>query len=237
MATRGLNIGMRPAKTTGRTIGLLLFAQLVGLSLPFILLMPGTTAGFLENAAGLAAQIKLAVLLLFVNAALTIAISLVAFPLIRTYSEALALSFLALSVIWFAIQAVDNAHILSMLSLSQQYADGGASNAELFATLGSAIRSTRRWLHYTELLVIDAWFLLLNGVLFRFALVPRLFSGFGIAMVVVHTTAITLPVFVGYRSVQVLGFSLAVSHLALASWLVSKGIPERTRESHLEPTA
>jgi hypothetical protein len=227
---------MGAATSTGRIIGLLLFVQLVGLSVPFILLMPGTTTGFLETAAGLPAQIKLAVFLLFANAAVTIGISLVAFPLIRGYSEIMALWFLALSVIWFALQAVDNAHILSMLSLSQRYAEQGAANAELFATLGAVIRSTRRWLHYTELLVIDAWFLMLYGILFRFSMVPRLLTGFGIAMVVVHTTAIPLPVFLGYPSVQVLGFSLAASHLVLASWLVLKGVQVRVRQSQLEPT-
>lgn len=218
---------MRSAKSMGRIIVTLFLVQLVGLSLPFILLMPATTSGFLENAAGDSLQIKVAVFLLFANGALTIGITVAAFQVFRESSYKMALGFLALSVIWFSMQAVDNAHILSMLSLSQQYVQGGPSNAELFGALGALARSTRRWVHYTELLVIDTWFFVFYGLLFRLSLVPRMLAGFGLVMVVVHTTAITLPMFLGYSSVPSLGFSLALSHLALGTWLVVKGFGER----------
>jgi hypothetical protein len=225
---------MRDAKSIGRIIGTLLFVQLVGLSLPFILLLPITTSAFLENAAGIAFQIRVAVLLLFANSALTIGITIAAFPVFREYSYRMALWFLALSIIWFAVQAVDNIHILSMLSLSQQYAEGGASNAELFGTLATAVRSTRVWAHYAELLVIDTWFFVLYSLLFRFSLVPRALAGFGLIMVIVHTTAIPLPMFLGYSRVLVLAYSLALSHLALGTWLVLKGFEERHRRPRAE---
>jgi hypothetical protein len=219
---------MRPAKSVGRIIGILLFVQLVGLSLPFILLMPATTSGFLENAAGLSPQIKAAVFLLFANGALTLGIAIAAFPVFREYGYKMTLGLLSLSVIWFSMQAVDNAHLLSMLSLSQQYAEGGSSNAELFAALATAARSTRRWVHYTELLVIDSWFFLFYALLCRSSLVPRALAGFGLVAVVVHTAAITLPMFLSYSSVQALGFALALSHLALGTWLAVRGFGERS---------
>jgi hypothetical protein len=226
---------MRPAKSTGRIIGILLFVQLAGLILPFVLLMPITTSGFLENAAGIAFQIKVAVLHLFANGAVTLGIAIAAFPVLREYSVGMALWFLALSVIWFSMQAVDNAHILSMLSLSQQYAEGGASNAELFQTLGAVVRSTRRWAHYTELLVIDCWIFMLYSILYRFRLIPRALAAFGLITVIIHTTAITLPMFVGYPSVPLLGVSLGLSHIALALWLLVKGFEERLRGPTAEP--
>ena len=217
---------MRPAKSVGRIIGMLLFVQLVGLILPFILLLPMTTAGFLENAAGVAFQIRVAVLLLFANSALTIGIAIAAFPVLREYGYRMALWLLVVSVIWFSMQAVDNTHILSMLSLSQRYAEGGASNAELFGALAASARSSRVWAHYTELLVVETWFFVFYGVLFRLSLVPRPLAGFGLLMVIVHAAAITLPMFIGYSSVPPLGVSLGLSHLALGSWLVAKGFDE-----------
>jgi hypothetical protein len=191
--------------------------------------MPATASGFLENAAGIAFQIKVAVFHLFANGAVTIGIAIAAFPVFREYSVRVALWFVAVSVIWFSMQAVDNAHILSMLSLSQQYAEGGASNAELFQTLGVVVRSTRRWVHYTELLVIDAWVFVLYSILYRFRLVPRILAAFGLITVIIHTTGITLPMFLGYPSVPLMGFSLALSHVALALWLLVKGFDERNR--------
>jgi hypothetical protein len=225
---------MKSAKRVGRIIGILLLVQLVGLIVPFVLLMPITTSGFLENAAGIAFQIKVAVLHLFANGAVTLGIAIAVFPVLREYSVRVAIWFVALSVIWFAMQAVDNAHIMSMLSLSQQYAEGGASNAELFQTLGTVVRSTRRWTHYTELLVIDAWFFMLYDILYRFRLVPRALAAFGLITVIIHTTAITLPMFVGYRSIPLLGVSLAFSHIALALWLLVKGFDERHRPLRAE---
>lgn len=223
---------MRPAKSVGRTVGVLLFVQLVGLMVPFILLLPITTPDFLEHAAGVALQIRMAVLLLFALGALTIAIAIVAFPVLREYDLRMALGLLAVSVIWFAMQAVDNAHILTMLSLGQRYAEGGAANAELFGALGELARSSRVWAHYTELLVIEAWFLVLYGLLFRLSLVPRALAGFGLLMVLVHASGITMPRFIGYGSMPTLGFSLALSHLAVGGWLVAKGFDEgRRREA------
>ncbi len=225
---------MRSAKSIGRIIGMLLFVQLVGLTLAFILLLPITTSGFLENAAGVSFQIKVAVFLLFANGALTIGIAIAAFPVFREYSYRMALWFLAFSIIWYSMQAVDNIHILSMLSLSQQYTQGEASNAELFGALATAVRSTRRWAHYTELLVIDTWFVVFYSSLFRFALVPRVLAGFGLIMVIVHTTGITLPVFAGYSSVPLMAYSMALSYLALGTWLVVKGFEEGHRRLRAE---
>jgi hypothetical protein len=217
---------MRSAKSIGRIIGVMLFVQLVGLALGFILLLPITTAAFLENAAGVSFQIRIAVFLLFANGALTIGIAIAAFPVFREYSYRMALWFLAFSIIWFAMQAVDNIHILSMLSLSQQYTEGGALNAELFGALATAVRSTRRWAHYTELLVIDTWFILLYISLFRFSLVPRVLAGFGLIMVFVHAIGIPLPVFAGYNIVPLMAYSMTLSYLALGTWLVVKGFEE-----------
>src|SRR5882724_6808951 len=118
---------MKSAKSPGRLIGVLLFLQLAGLIVPFVLLHPLTTGpqDFLANAAGASFQIRVAVFLLFANCALTIGISIAAWPLFRQYSERMALWLVAASVIMFALQAVDNAHILSMMSLSQRYVEGG----------------------------------------------------------------------------------------------------------------
>jgi hypothetical protein len=219
---------MRSAKSVGRFIGILLVLQLSGLIVPFVLLHPLTTGprDFLANAAGASLQIRVAVFFLFANCALTIGITVVAWPVFRQHSEAMALWLLAASVIMFALQAVDNVHILSMLSLSQQYAQAGGPN-ELFQTLAAMVGSTRRWVHFTELLVIDSWIFLLYSVLYRFALVPRALAAFGLLTVMLHFTGIPLPAFLGYSIVTLMGVTMGLSHLALALWLMVRGFEER----------
>jgi hypothetical protein len=219
---------MKSTKSVGRLIGMLLFVQLAGLIVPFVLLHPLTTGprDYLANAAWASFQIKVAVFLLFANCALTIGIAIAAWPVFRQYSEAMALLLVAVSVIMFSLQAVDNAHILSMLSLSQQYAQAGGPD-ELFQTLAAVVGSTRRWAHYSELLVIDAWILVFYSLLYRFAVVPRALAAFGLLTVMLHFTGIVLPLWLGYRSVTLMGATMALSHTALALWLVAKGFTER----------
>jgi hypothetical protein len=213
---------MNSAKSRGRIIGVLLLAQLAGLIVPFALLHPMTTSDFLANAAGYSSQIKVAVLLLLANCALTISISIVAFSIFREYSLAAAFLLVSASVIMFSLQAVDNAHLMSMLSLSQEYVQGGGMD-ERFQTLAVVVRSVRRWTHYSELLAIDAWFFVLYGALFRFRLVPRAIALFGLATVLLHFMAIPVPLFLGYNAVTLLGVPMAFSHTALGVWLLSRG--------------
>ena len=210
----------------GRIVGSLVLLQLAGLTVPFIILMPGVTTDYLNVAAGMSATIKTAVFLLLANAVITLAISIAAFPLIREYSVRAAVLFVAASVVWMVMQSVDNAHILSMLSLSRRYAESGGANVDLYNFLGPQVRSTRIWIHYTELLVIDAWFACFYGILFRYRFVPRLIAAFGLLAVALHLIAIPLPMFIGYPSTQPLGAILAVSHVLVAGWLIVKGLPE-----------
>jgi hypothetical protein len=219
---------MKSAKNVGRLIGVLLVIQLAGLIVPFVLLHPLTRGSrdYLANAAGASLQIKVAVFLLFANCALTIGIAIASWRVVREYSEAMALWLVAASVIMFSLQAVDNAHILSMLSLSQQYLQAGGPD-ELFQTLAAAVGSTRRWVHFAELLVIDCWIFLLYRVLYRFALAPRALAIFGLLTVILHFTGIPLRGFMGYSLVTPMGVPMAFSHLSVALWLIIKGFPER----------
>lgn len=221
---------MRSAKGTGRIIGMLLVFQLAGLIVPFVLLLPLTTGpqNYLAHAVESSFQIKLAVFLLFANCALTIGITIAAFGVFRQYSEAMALWLLAGSVIMFLLQAVDNVHVLSMLSLSQQYAEARGPD-ELFQALAAVVGSTRRWAHFTELLAIDCWIFLLYSVLYRFALVPRALGAFGLITVMLHFTGIPLRGFLGYSLVTLMGVPMAFSHMTLALWLLAKGFDERHR--------
>ena len=223
---------MRSAKSVGRIIGGMLLVQLAGLIVPFVLLLPLTTGprDFLVNAAGASVQIKIAVFLLFANCALTIGISIAAWPIFKQYGEAMAMWLVAASMIMFTMQAVDNAHILSMVSLSQQYTQAGAAD-DLFQTLAAAIGSKRRWVHFTELLVIDCWIFLLYCALYRFAMVPHALAVFGLITVTLHLSGITLPLWLGYSPVTLMGATMALSHVALAGWLMAKGFKEQKGET------
>src|SRR5688500_17909804 len=107
---------MESGRSTGRIVGILLFLQLAALGVGFVSAVPLTTSGFLGNALGVSFQIRAAVLALFVSSAITVGIAVAGFPVFRELSYRMALSFVAVSIIWFAVQSVDNVHDVHALS-------------------------------------------------------------------------------------------------------------------------
>jgi hypothetical protein len=219
---------MRSAKSVGRIIGILLLVQAAaGFVVNFVLMGPVMTVppGFLVNAAGSALQVRVAVLLGLATGALTVGIAIAAWPVFRRYSQTMALWFLALSVVGFSLLALENISVLTMLSLSQEYAKASATQ-ELFQTIGLLVRSARTSAHYTNLLMTGAMVFVFYSVLWRFALVPRALAAFGLAAVMLQIIAVTMPLF-GYRIVFLLILPLGLSQLTLALWLMAKGFEER----------
>ena len=213
----------------GRLVGGLTFLQLVGLIVPFVLLLPIVTppGAYLAFAATSSTRIRAGVLLLLVNGAVTIAISIAAWPALRRTSESLGLWLVVLGALMLGVQMVDNIHILSMLSLSQAHAAAGAT-ADSLLDVAIAIGATRRWAHHSELLVIDAWILVFYLSLIRAGALPRLLSAFGLLTVAAHFVAIPLPGFLGLRAVVEAGMPMALSHVATAGWLVARGLGPRS---------
>ncbi|HSQ22973.1 MAG TPA: DUF4386 family protein, partial [Pyrinomonadaceae bacterium] len=132
---------MRSAKDAGRIIGILLLAHLItGLTAPYIILRPlNTPLSFAANDASNSVLVRLSVMLLFVGGAVTIAIAVTAFPILRQHSYALALWLIALAIVNFSLQGVENAAWMSLFSLSQGYANISATDAGTYNLVGAAL--------------------------------------------------------------------------------------------------
>lgn len=226
------------AKNTGRTIGVLLLVHLLtGLITPYIMLRPlNSPLSFNANDPGNAFQVRLSVMLLFVGGAVTVAIAIVALPAIRQYSYALGLWVLALAVANFSLQCIENAAWMSMFTLSQDYANAGAADAGVYNVVGAAVRSAWKWVHYTHLLVMVSWMLMLIVGLWRSELVPRILGVPGVITCLLQITGITLPQFIPYPSPAptAMGLPLGFVYLALSLWLLVKGFDERQKLAFAE---
>lgn len=219
---------MTSARNVGRMIGTLLLVHLAtGLITPYVLLQPLTAlpASFLEAAAGMPYRVRVNVLVLFVGGAIPVAISVCVWPIARRYGHALGLWLLTLAAVNLSLQCVENAHWMSMLSLSQAYANAGPADAALFQSLGSVVRSAWKWAHYAHIFIVVDWIFVLYALLYRYALVPRVLAVAGLVTAVLHFAGITLPVFLDYRMPfpTLFGMPLGFANVALASWLLAKG--------------
>lgn len=220
---------MESAKSVGRVTGVLVLAHLAaGLMAPFILLdRVRGSAGLFVNAAANPALVRTAVLLLFVGSAMALAIAIASFPVFRRYSWRVGMWLIALAAAAFSLQVVDNAGLMSLLSLSQEYGSAGPARAELLQAVGLVAAVTRRWSHYSYLLVVVSWIFLFFSVLYRFRLVPRLLATIGLITSLLQIAGVTLPVMLGYPPVMWLAIPEGPAYGGLALWLIVRGFDGR----------
>ena len=226
---------MGSSSSIGRITGTLLLVHLAcGLMLPYILLRPVISEpGFLENAAAHAVRVRAVVLLLFGSGALTVSVALTALPIFRRYGDRLALLLVVLSAVTLALHAVENVALLSMLSLSQEYAALGTADAVQFDGLSLVVGTARRWSHFTHLLVVGSWMFTLFTVLWRSALVPRPLAILGMLTTVLQVSAVPLRAILGLELMTPLAIPLAPTYAAVAGWLMFRGF----RSNEDEPRA
>jgi Domain of unknown function (DUF4386) len=215
---------MRAAVRAGRIVGVLIIIQMVGGGfVNFALEAPLFGApGFLVNAASHSQQLGLAVLLGLVTEALWVGIAITAFPVFKRRTQTMALWFIALAVVILAVAVVENAAVMSMLSLSEAYTKASAAEREQIQMVKIVVASARNWAHYMARIFDGGAIFVFYVVLFRFALVPRALAGFGLVAVTLMVAAVAMPLF-GHDVVFPMLAPLGLSQLILAAWLITKG--------------
>ena len=228
---------MKSPNNTGRIVGILLLLHLIsGLTTPYIILRP-LGAALDASAIVNGAQVRLAVMLLFVGGALTIAIALAGWSMFHEYSFPLATWLLALAIANFALQCVENAAWMSLFTFSQEYAKASAGDATVFHVTGIALRMIWKWVHYTHLLVMVSWMFVLGILLWRTNAVPRALAALLPLGSLLQIFGITLPQFIPYPSPapMLMGLSLGIIYLALAVWLIAKGFSAQLKSLRRDP--
>jgi hypothetical protein len=215
---------MGAERRAGRIIGVLIIIQMVGGAMVnFTLEAPLFGApGFLLNAAPHSQQLGLAVLLGLVIEGLWVGIAITAFPIFVRRTQTMALWLIALAVAILAVAVVENAAVMSMVSLSEAYTKASAAEREQLQVIKIVVASARNWAHYMARIFDGGAIFVFYVVIYRFALVPRAVAGFGVIAVMLMVTAVAMPLF-GYDIVFAMLAPLGLSQLILAAWLITRG--------------
>lgn len=210
-----------------RTIAVLLLAQTIIAPIINLRILAPVFAppGFLPQASQHATGLGIAVLLALVASALMLGTAIAAAPVLRRHGDVLATWVVALATAGFALVAVEQSRILSMLSLSQAYAAAQPANVELYDVLRGVVGSARNWAHYVGLMVAGATFFALFAALFRHALVPRVIAGFGMLAALLQMFSVARPLF-GHPVAFALLAPIGIAIIALSGWLLAKGFSE-----------
>jgi hypothetical protein len=219
---------MTPTTNASRVAGVLILVQAAGGYLTnFGLIGPATAApGFLVNAAPHALRVGISALLGIATGALAMMIAISVWPVFKKHSERMALAYLALGIAALALAVVENGRLMSMLSLSQAYAASGATDPATFEGLRGVVAASRNWAHFTHLIVGGSTFFVLYATTFRFALLPRLLAGFGMAAAALQMATVSMPLLGGHVIFPLLA-PAGIANLALAMWLLTKGLADK----------
>lgn len=205
-----------------RLLGVLLLLQLAGLIVPFIMLGPVASPGFLATAATNAGQIRFGLLLLLTNGALTVGISSMLRRRTHTAGPSLGRWLLVLGAAMLVLQAVDNMHVLGMLATSEAHATASQTVRAVLETQSGVLAATRQAAHYTTLLAIGSWMLVFYAACWRARVAPWPFAVLGLLAATVHVAGVSMPVLLGASASAPMAMGLAASHVALAGWLITR---------------
>ncbi len=219
---------MPDSRSAGRIVGVLLVLLIIGGVVGnFVLVAPVFAApGYLVNAAAHPWNLSLSALVGIATGAIALGIAITAFPVLRRHAEPLALWLLALAILNFALAAVEQVALLSLLSLSNAYNGTAAPDEDLFQALRGVVSAARNWAHYVHLVITGGMFLVLFSALCRYALVPRVLGALGIIACLLQIVGVAMPLF-GRPVAFPLLAPLGVVMLATAIRLMITGFNDR----------
>ncbi|HVN56160.1 MAG TPA: DUF4386 domain-containing protein [Anaerolineaceae bacterium] len=185
---------------------------------------------FLAQIAANQGQIVLTAFLYFAMAVSCAGIGLALYPILKPCSEGLAIGVAGFRTIEGVTQVAAATGLVSLLALSRDYVQtNAAAEGAVYQTMGSVIQESSNWLGNGPMLT--SWCiaaLMYYSVFYRFNLVPRWLSVWGLA-------GITLAILVSLVSMlnlfplsetlnTALNMPIAIQEMVFAVWLIARGI-------------
>jgi hypothetical protein len=159
----------------------------------------------------------------FTSAGIAIAL----YPVLRRYSEGLALGSVGLRIIEGVLYSIGAIAVLSMLTLVRGLAEAGAPTLSSVQGSGALLLAVRSWAGMAGTLAFYPAGLMYYLVFYRSRLIPRWLSGWGVVAVALGFTASILVVFQVITPMStpqiVLNLPIFLQEMVLAVWLIAKG--------------
>jgi hypothetical protein len=225
---------MTPPRRAAVTAGALLIAGIIG-ALAFsevehpVLTATVSFAKIPANAGRLSAGGLLELATAGVSAGIAIAL----YPVLRTYSQGLALGSVAFRTIEAAMYAVAGVITLSLPALARQDAQPAAPGHSQIQAIANALAGVRQDAILAGVLAYITGALMYYCVLYRTRLLPRWLTGWGIAAEITILAACVAAAFSHnpVTSYTPLYLPILVQELAFAAWLILRGFSPRAAQA------
>jgi hypothetical protein len=220
-----MNTNRRSTLTIGALFIVATVADLLGAAIRPDL----TGADYLTQVSAQGNRMAAGVLLLLIAAFACAGIAVSMYPILRKANAGLALGsvvFRTMEAVMYVIAAVS---LLSLLTLGQQLVSAGAAERASLDTVGGLLLSLREHAALAGVFAFCLGAFLYYCAFFQSRLIPRWLSGWGIAAIILLTTAGVLALFndeavTGYVP---LAFPIFLQEMVLAVWLIAKGFDPR----------
>jgi hypothetical protein len=167
-------------------------------------------------------QMIVGVLLQLVKCAAVVGIGVLLFPILRKYSEAIAIGYVVTRIFDCAFLAVGGIATLSLIALSQETIQAGTQNASYSLTLGALLVEGSYTAYLVGMIALGLGSLPFCYLLYRSRLIPRAMSVLGL----IGYAALLIG-----SSIELFGLNLYMVHyvpgglfeLVLPIWLIVKG--------------
>ena len=220
-------------RTTARTVGTLFIIATAAGVLSIALIGPPDAAQSLSDFSGHKNRITLGALMVIVMAAAIALIPAMMFPVLKEHNEALALGYVVTRTVEVVLLLPAAIGPLLLLAANSEHSTAAAADQTQFRTLRTLL------LTYEGAPAVSAVFfclsvLILNYLLYRSRLVPRLISAWALVAVAPYLIDGLLIMF-GVLNTEsplhtVLIVPLALNEMALALWLLTKGFRQQSSQ-------
>ena len=135
-----------PHRMTARVVGALFILATVPFSFSVFVLAPILESpDFLTSVAQNRSRVGLGVLLELVNHVAVVGIAVVIYPVLKTFSERLALGYVAARSIEAALFGIATLNLLTLVFVGQEFMAAGGQPAAQFQVLGATLLASHDW--------------------------------------------------------------------------------------------
>ena len=173
--------------------------------------------------------INLGIILQFVMAISCAGVSLALYPILKKFSEGLAIGAVGFRLIENMLQILKAVSMITLLALSQEFIRAGSPANLYFQGAGEIISTASDWMiHGAALICFSIGASMYYIVFYQHRLVPRWLSGWGLVSLTL-ATIFSLLVMTGiipsFGTIQVVAnLSILVQEMVFAVWLIAKGV-------------
>jgi hypothetical protein len=170
-------------------------------------------------------QVAAGALLYLIGAFTSAGIAISLYPVLKGSNTGLALGSVVFRTVEAVFYMVAVVSLLSLLTLSQQFANAGAADRASLQTIGNLLVSVRDHASLAGVFAFSLGAFMYYYLFFQSRLIPRWLSGWGIVAIILMTAACVLALFsdnpvTGYI---LLAAPIALQEMVLAVWLIVKG--------------